>query len=99
MPEAAKDEWQKYVTDRKPRPTGHSYRVRKILRDNPQYSFSYELEWRVDNTNVYYVSMSNELEDKAFEMQHHLCDEHYCYGLDEFLTRLTDMLEFAKQHH
>ncbi len=99
MPEAAKDEWQKYVTDRKPRYTGYSYRVRKILRDNPQYGFSYEVEWRVDNTNVYYVSMSKELEDKAFEMQHHLCDEHYCYGLEEVLTRLTDMLEFAEQHH
>ena len=99
MPEAAKDKWQTYVTDRKPRNTGNSYRVRKILRDNPQYGFSYEVEWRVDKTNVYYVSMSNELEEKAFEMQHHLCDEHYCYGLDEVLNRLTDMLEFAKQHH
>ena len=99
MPEAAKNKWQTYVTDRKPQNTGNSYRVRKILRDNPQYGFSYEVEWRVDKTNVYYVSMSNELEEKAFEMQHHLCDEHYCHGLDEVLTRLTDMLEFAKQHH
>ena len=95
-----KDEWQQYVSSQTPRRTNDSYKVRKMMRQYPQYGFSYELDYRdTDGLNVYFVSMSNELEDKADEMGHHLSDEHYCDGMDGVHGRMLTMLEFAKQHH
>ena len=95
-----KDEWQQYVTSQTPRRTNDSYKVRKMMRQYPQYGFSYELDYRdTDGLNVYFVSMSDELEDKADEMGHHLSDEHYCDGMESVHGRMLTMLEFAKQHH
>ena len=43
--------------------------------------------------------MSGPLEKLATELEHPLCDEHYCYDIDEIWSRMEDMVLFAKEHY
>jgi hypothetical protein len=65
-----------------------------MIRENPEFGITYEKD---DIT--YWVTMSEELEDLATELEHPLCDEHYCHGIDEVWWRLQEMVEFGKEHY
>ena len=70
------------------------YRVRKLTQQYPEFDLTYEKD-----DLGYYVAMSEELEQYAWDTQHPLCDEHYCYDMGEVAQRMEEMVEFAKEHH
>ena len=59
--------------------------------------YGFEVEYERD-AQWYWVSMSNDAEDKAHELNHWLQDSHICVGLDEVEGRMIDMIEFVKEH-
>ena len=71
------------------------YHVRKIIKKYPEFGLSYERESQFH----YWVTMSGPLEDLATKLNHPLCDEHYCYDIDEVWSRTEDMVLFAKEHY
>ena len=71
------------------------YHVRKIIKKYPEFDLTYERESQFD----YWVTMSGPLEDLATKLNHPLCDEHYCYDIDEVWSRMEDMVLFAKEHY
>ena len=71
------------------------YHVRKIIKKYPEFGLSYERESQFH----YWVTMSGPLEKLATELEHPLCDEHYCYDIDEIWSRMEDMVLFAKEHY
>ena len=77
------------------------YQVKKLIRKNPEFGLSYEIEHRAMEgcPTFYWVSMSTELEDLAFKINHELGDSHGCYGLDEVWDRLKEMVEFSKANY
>ena len=78
------------------------YQVKKLIRQNPEFDLSYEIEYReygeYPYTN-YWVSMSTELEDLAHKIDHELSDSHGCDGMGEVLDRMLRMVEFAKANY
>mgnify|MGYP003665745127 FL=1 len=82
------------VSKPKTKSNPYYYRVKKMIRENPEFGITYEKD---DIT--YWVTMSEELEDLATELEHPLCDEHYCHGIDEVWWRVQEMAEFGKEHY
>ena len=83
------------VTKPKARSNPAYYHVRKIIKKYPEFGLSYERESQFH----YWVTMSGPLEKLATELEHPLCDEHYCYDIDEIWSRMEDMVLFAKEHY
>ena len=75
------------------------YQIRKLVKQYPDYGLFHEVERREYDYTQYWAGMSPELEDLAVKMNHPLCDNHYCYHLEEVRDRLEEMVEFAKKHH
>ena len=73
------------------------YQIKKLIGQYPELEMRYEKE-NLDYT-VYWVAMSDELEDLAAKLEDPLCDEHYCEDLDEVLRRMQEMVEFGKEHY
>jgi hypothetical protein len=82
------------VSKPKPKSNPAYYQIKKLIRQYPEFEITYEK----DDIN-YWVTMSEELEQLATDMEHHLCDEHYCYDIGDVLGRIEEMVEFAKEHH
>ena len=82
------------VSRPKPKFKPFYYRVNKMIRENPEFDLTYERD-----DIGYWVTMSDELEGLATELEHPLCDEHYCYDIESVWERMQDMVEFAKEHH
>ena len=83
------------VTKPKARSNPAYYHIRKIIKKYPEFDLTYERESQFD----YWVTMSGPLEKLATELEHPLCDEHYCYSIDEVWSRMEDMVLFAKEHY
>ena len=83
------------VSKPKSKSNPYYYRVRKIIKKYPEFDLTYERESQFD----YWVTMSGPLEKLATELEHPLCDEHYCYSIDEVWSRMEEMVEFAKEHY
>ncbi len=79
----------------KPKTSPAYYRIRKIIKQYPEFDLTYERESQFD----YWVTMSEPLEDLAEQLKHPLCDGHHCYDIDEVLSRLQEMVLFAKEHY
>lgn len=70
---------------------------RKCRKIAAEYGFHIDAErgsWGVS----YWVSMSDDAEDLAFDKGHELSDGHVCYYWDEVAERLDRMVEFHKAH-
>jgi hypothetical protein len=70
------------------------YQIKKLIKQYPEFEITYEKD-DID----YWVTMSDELEERATEIEHPLCDEHYCYDIASVWERVVEMVEFAKEHH
>jgi len=75
------------------------YQIRKLVKQYPEYGLFYEVERREYDYTQYWAGMSPELEDFAINLNHPLCDDHYCDCFEEVRDRLEEMVEFAKKHH
>ena len=82
------------VSKPKSKSNPYYYRVNKMIRQYPEFGITCEKD-DID----YWVTMSDELEGLATELEHPLCDEHYCYDMEDVWKRMQDMVEFAKEHH
>ena len=82
------------VTKPKARSNPAYYHIRKIIKKHPEFNLTYEKD-----DISYWVTMSGPLEDLATKLNHPLCDEHYCYDIDEVWSRMEDMVLFAKEHY
>lgn len=72
------------------------YQIRKLVRQYPEFDLTYEKDDIC--SNAYWVTMSESLEDLAEKLNHPLCDEHYCYDIDGVLSRMREMVAFAKNN-
>ena len=70
------------------------YQIKKLIKPYPEFEITYEKD-DVD----YWVTMSDELEDLAAELEHPLCDEHGCFDMEDVARRMEEMVEFAKEHY
>ena len=76
------------------------YHIKKLVQKYTEFGLGYEIERYGDGgPHEYYVSMSSELEDLAAQIEHNLCDEHYCRDADEVLNRMERMVLFGKEHY
>jgi len=74
----------------------HNAKVRRELKKlTNQYGFDIEYE---RDSHMYSVWMSEEAETLAQNLDHHLCDSHYCEDWAEIGSRIGDMVEFMKEH-
>jgi len=88
------------VTKPKAKSNPAYYHVRKIIKKYPEFDLSYERESQFDGVGTdYWVTMSGPLEELATELEHPLCDEHYCHSIFEVYLRMRDMVLFAKEHY
>ena len=79
----------------KPKTNPAYYGVRKLIKKYPEFDLTYEKD-----DIAHYVTMSEELEELAEELNHPLgVDGHYCYCIEEVLDRMKEMVEFGKEHH
>ena len=69
------------------------YQIKKLIKQYPEFEITYEKD-DID----YWVTMSDELEERATEIEHPLCDEHYCYDIASVWERVVEMVAFAKEH-
>ena len=70
------------------------YQIKKLIKQYPEFEITYEKD-DID----YWVTMSDELEDLATELEHPLCDEHGCFDMEDVARRMEEMVEFAKEHY
>ena len=70
------------------------YQVRKLIKKYPEFEITCEKD-DID----YWVTMSRELEDLATEMNHDLCDEHYCGDIYVVKRRVEEMVAFGKEYY
>lgn len=70
------------------------YQIKKLITQYPEFELSYERD-DIDT----WVSMSDELENLATELDHHLSDEHYCCDMEEVWRRIKEMVKFGKEHY
>ena len=66
-----------------------------INKMKAKYGFEVDYErWN----QTYWVSMPQDAEDLAWDMGHHLRDEHGCYDLSEVASRFDAMVEFMEEN-
>jgi hypothetical protein len=70
------------------------YQIKKLITQYPEFELSYERD-DIDT----WVSMSDELEKLATELDHRLSDEHYCCDMEEVWKRIKEMVKFGKEHY
>jgi len=79
---------------RKPKQPANQYRS-YIDKMKKKYGFTVEYErWN----QTYWVSMPQHAEDLAWDMKHHLRDEHGCYCKTEIAQRFEAMAEFMETY-
>lgn len=81
------------VSKPKSKSNPYYYRVKKMIRQYPEFDLTYERE-----DIGFYVTMSGALEEYAEDTNHHLSDEHYCHDMGEVFHRMEEMVEFAKEN-
>ena len=81
------------VSKPKSKSNPYYYRVKKMIRQYPEFDLTYERE-----DIGFYVTMSGALEEYAEDTNHHLSDEHYCHDMGEVFQRMEEMVEFAKDN-
>ena len=88
------------VSRPKPKSNSARYQCKKLVKQYPQFDFRIEAENYSGEPDgwFWWVAMSDELEDRAIELEHELSDCHGCYSWSEILDRLQEMVVFAKQH-
>jgi hypothetical protein len=82
------------VSKPKSKSNPYYYRVKKMIQQYPEFDLTYEKD-DID----YWVTMSSELEKYAEDTKHPLCDEHYCFDIEEVAQRMEKMVAFAKEHY
>ena len=89
------------VSKPKPKASSTRYQCKKLVKQHPEFGFRIEAENYSGEPDgwFWWVAMSDELEDRAIELEHELSDCHGCYSWDEILERLQEMVVFAKEHH
>ena len=70
------------------------YQIKKLISEYPDFKITYERD-----EDLYWVYMSQELEDLAIKMEHPLCDEHFCYDIDHVKERIEELITFGKVHY
>lgn len=78
---------------RKPDPNAAARRKAKKLM--AQYGFEVEYEY---DMQTYWVCMTEEAENLAIELDHHLRDEHYMDDWQQIFWRMEDMAQFMDEH-
>lgn len=78
---------------RKPDPNAAARRKAKKLMAQYDFEVDYDSEMR-----TYWVSMTEEAENLATELEHHLRDEHYVDDWEQILWRMEDMAQFMDHH-
>tara|TARA_R110000737_G_scaffold325625_2_gene339061 strand:+ start:1307 stop:2053 length:747 start_codon:yes stop_codon:yes gene_type:complete len=74
------------------------YQIKKLIGQYPEFGMTYEKDGFV--THFYYwVTMSEELEERATKLEDPLCDEHHCADINEVWRRMQRMVEFGKEHY
>ena len=74
------------------------YQIKKLIGQYPEFGMTYEKDGFV--THFYYwVTMSEELEERATKLEDPLCDEHHCADINEVWGRMQRMVEFGKEHY
>ena len=68
---------------------------RELKKLTKQYGFEVDYE---RDLHGYSVWMSEEAETLAQNLNHNLCDSHYCEDWDEIGWRIGEMVEFMKEH-
>lgn len=76
------------------------YKANKIIKQYPEYGFRIERDYPDGiHSLTLWVFMSDEMERKATEMQHHLMDSHWADDWIDVSERLDEMVTFCKEHH
>ena len=76
------------------------YKANKIIKQYPEYGFRIEKDYPDGiHSLTLWVFMSDEMERKATEMQHHLMDSHWADDWIDVSERLDEMVAFCKEHH
>ncbi len=79
---------------RKPKQPVNQHRS-YITKMKRKYGFNVEYERR---TQTYWVEMPQHAEDLAWDINHHLRDEHGCYDQKEIVDRFEAMAEFMEEY-
>jgi len=66
-----------------------------INKMKKKYGFTVEYE---RSNQTYWVEMPRYAEDHAWDIDHHLRDQHGCYGVEEIASRFEEMEEFMKEY-
>ena len=77
---------------RKPKMSYNDWRP-YIKKMKKKYGFTVEYE---RSNQTYWVDMPDYAEDRAWDIDHHLKDEHGCYSIEEVASRFGEMEEFMK---
>ena len=77
---------------RKPKKAHNEWRP-YINKMKKKYGFTVEYE---RSNQTYWVDMPDYAEDRAWDIDHYLKDEHGCYSIEEVASRFGEMEEFMK---